>query len=187
MTSLTIGIWNANGLSPHKRELQKFLSEHKIDIMLIQETHFTVKNRFYIRGYIVYDTKHPMRKARGGTAILVKRGIKHHELPKHSYRRFQATSISVADKFGQITFSSIYCPPNFKWKADEFTEYFGALGDRFLAGGDYNAKHTYWGSRLCTPRGHRLLQSVIKNNLMCLSPNAPTHWPGDIKKNSGFN
>lgn len=41
MASLLIGLLNANGLVRHRLELHNFLTQQRIDIMLISETHFT--------------------------------------------------------------------------------------------------------------------------------------------------
>jgi len=41
-------------------------------------------------------------------------------------------------------------------------EFFNTLGDRFIAAGDYNAKHTHWGSRLVTPKGKQLYNALLK-------------------------
>ena len=78
MNTLKICHWNANVLSQHKLELQHFLSNNSIDIMLISETHLTEKNCFKINGFLFYDTKHPDGKARGGTGILIKNRIKYY-------------------------------------------------------------------------------------------------------------
>ncbi|GBP00020.1 RNA-directed DNA polymerase from mobile element jockey [Eumeta japonica] len=51
-----------------------------------------------------------------------------------------------------IVIASVYSPPRFTISADQYEEFYKSLGTRFLAAGDYNAKHTYWGSRLITPR-----------------------------------
>jgi hypothetical protein len=40
---LRLALWNANGLTQHAEELCTFISYHKIDVMLISETHFTEK------------------------------------------------------------------------------------------------------------------------------------------------
>jgi len=58
------------------------------------------------------------------------------------------------------------------------------LGDRFIAAGDYNAKHTHWGSRLVTPKGRQLYNAIIKpnNKLDYISPGSPTYWPTDPRK-----
>jgi hypothetical protein len=50
---LRVLVWNANGLSNHKLELQAFLDMHKIDIALISETNFTSRSVFKIPHYTV--------------------------------------------------------------------------------------------------------------------------------------
>ncbi|KAA5656564.1 hypothetical protein F3G64_34640, partial [Pseudomonas aeruginosa] len=49
----------------------------------------------------------------------------------------------------------------------------------FIAGGDWNAKHSHWGSRLITTRGRELKKSVDKQFLTTVSTPEPTHWPTD--------
>ena len=48
---MRIALWNANGLAQHKFELELFLKQQQIDMMLISETHFTDKNYLKIHGY----------------------------------------------------------------------------------------------------------------------------------------
>jgi hypothetical protein len=62
---LRIVLWNANGLSNHKLELQAFLDIHKIDIALIYETYFTSRFVFKIPHYTIYHTIHPDDTAHG--------------------------------------------------------------------------------------------------------------------------
>jgi hypothetical protein len=52
----------------------------------------------------------------------------------------------------------------------------------FIAGGDYNAKHTDWGSKLITPRGRELFNTMEWNNLKYLSTGELTYWPSDRNK-----
>lgn len=174
--------WNANGVSQHKLELEKFLKLNDIDIALISETHLTTNNNFKIYGYKTYDTKRPDNKPRGGSAILVKNRIKHHQLAPISKTNLQATSIAITEGNSTLNISSIYCPPNKSITEEEFSHYFATLGTRFLAAGDYNAKSPHWGSRLTTPRGKSLLQSIYKNNLQAISGGKPTYWPTDYRK-----
>ena len=54
--------------------------------------------------------------------------------------------------------------------------------NRFIAEGDYNAKHTQWGSRLVTVRGKNFLNSINTNNLNYLTTYEPTYWPTDTNK-----
>ena len=41
---MRIALWDANGVAQHKFELEIFLKQQQIDLMLISETHFTNKN-----------------------------------------------------------------------------------------------------------------------------------------------
>jgi len=46
--------WNANGITPHKLELQASLNIHNIDIAMISESHLTPTKSIKILGYKVY-------------------------------------------------------------------------------------------------------------------------------------
>jgi len=63
-------------------------------------------------------------------------------------------------------------------------QFFNSLGDHFIAAGDYNVKHTPWGSRLVTPKGKQLHNAIIKakSKLDYVSSGTPTYWPADRKK-----
>lgn len=151
--------------------------------MLIAESHFTDKSHLKIYGYNVYSTEHPDGRAHGGTAILIKKTIKHHELRPFNEDYLQATTIVVEDrKIGPTALAAVYCPPRHNIKYNKFEEFLQRLGPRFLAGGDYNAKHQAWGSRLTTTRGRELLKAMAINNCTHLSPNQPTYWPTDRNK-----
>jgi hypothetical protein len=56
---LQLALWNANGLAQHALELQSILTSRDIDIMLLSETHFTLKNYLRIPHYTIYHTNHP--------------------------------------------------------------------------------------------------------------------------------
>ncbi|KAL7304632.1 hypothetical protein TKK_0002879 [Trichogramma kaykai] len=79
---------------------------------------------------------------------------------------------------------AIYCPPGRTIKQDQFTKFFQKLGPRFIAGGDFNAKHPSWGSRSQTPspRGRQLYNAMQENNLQPASSGKPTYWPSDLAK-----
>ena len=61
-------------------------------------------------------------------------------------------------------------------------EYFQHLGDKYIAAGDYNSKHTLWGSRNTTPRARTLEKYIRNSNLNILSTGTPTYWPNDLNK-----
>lgn len=179
---LKIALWNANGLTQHRLEVETFLINHKIDIMLISESRFTNRSYIQIPKYKIYDTKHPGGGAHGGTAIIIKANIKHNEIQKYEHDYLQATSIIVEDWNGPITISAVYCPPKHTISHQIFSKFFSTLGNKFIAGGDYNAKHQQWGSRLATTRGRELRKSIIDGNLGHISSGEPTYWPTDRNK-----
>lgn len=177
-----IAVWNANGLVNHGPEISVFLKEYEIDILLISETHFTNRSYLKLHNYIIYDTKHPDGSAHGGSAVIIRRSIKHHEACKYQTHYIQATTIVIEDSRGPISISAIYCPPRHTIKERQYTEFYATLGSKFLVGGDYNAKHPRWGSRLTTPKGRELEKCIVKNNLNILSTGKPTYWPSDNNK-----
>ena len=139
---MPIVLWNANGLAQHKFELELFLKQQQIDVMLISETHFTDKNYLKVNGYNFYHTQHPSEKTHGCTGIIIKSSIKHYELPSFQKDYLQATSLVIEDRHGTITTSAVYCPPRHSIAKENFDSLFDALDNRFIAVGDYNAKHT---------------------------------------------
>ena len=181
---LNIAIWNANGLSHRLLEIKNFLQIHNIDVMLISETHFTIKNYFKLPYHEVYDTKHPDGKAHGGTAIIIKKCLNHFENEKYSEKFLQATTITIMERKGPITLSAVYCPPKYSISSETFQKFFENLGNRFIAGGDYNAKHPWWGSRLSTPnpKGRNLYEVIRNKNYNVASTGEPTYWPSDVNK-----
>jgi hypothetical protein len=56
------------------------------------------------------------------------------------------------------------------------------LGNRFLAGGDFNAKNTSWGSRITTTKGKELQKSIRNLTSICITTRQPTYWPSDPQK-----
>jgi hypothetical protein len=80
--------------------------------------------------------------------------------PNYSRDYLQATSVSVEDSVGCLTITAIYLPPTHTVRKTQLEGFYSTLGPRFIVGGDYNAKHTGWGSRLITPRGREALKHL---------------------------
>lgn len=171
-------------MNKHRLELVNFLSHEDIDIMLLSETHLTDRYNFSIPNYIFYGTNHPDGRAHGGTGVLIRRRMRHDVLEGFSEQFLQATSIRVPILHGTITISAIYCPPRFSITSDTFANFFQSLGHSFIAAGDYNAKHTHWGSRLVNPKGKQLYNCIMSRRyrLDYVSPCQPTYWPHDRNK-----
>jgi hypothetical protein len=133
--------------------------------MLISETHFTTRSYIKIPNYTIYVTHHPDGTAHGRTAIAIKNGIEHHLHGHYTLEHLQATSVTTEDCTGPLTIAAVYCPPKHNIKTEHLRSFYATLGHRFLAGGDYNSKHSSWGSRSTTPRGRELFQAMQADNL----------------------
>lgn len=179
---LKICNWNANGLIKHIQEIKHFLVNNDVDILLISETHCTSKSYVKIPQYTIYYTNHPDGTAHGGTAIIIKNNIKHFHSGNYTENHLQATTITIQEKVTTLNISSVYCPPKYNIKKDEFLKFFRTLGNRFMAGGDFNAKHRDWGSRITRTDGRQMMAAIQEHNMNYLTTREPTYWPTDRRK-----
>jgi exonuclease III len=99
------------------------------------------------KNYITYHTIHPANTARGGSAVIIRNNIKHFEGEKYVTCDIQATIVTVETSKQKLTVSAIYCPPRYNIYGNEFKTLFDKMNSRFIVGGDFNAKHTHWGSQ----------------------------------------
>lgn len=182
MASFRIVAWNANGILQHAQELEIFLWEQKIDVCLVSETHFSKENYLKIKGYKLYHTIHPDNTARGGSAVLIKENIKHFEETNYGTQAIQATAVKICTKTKKFTVTAIYCPPRYALEKNDYLRLFKTLGNHFIIGGDFNAKHTYWGSRVITTKGKHLFEAIKQTKCECQSTGKPTYWPADNNK-----
>ncbi|KAI5692632.1 hypothetical protein M8J75_014078 [Diaphorina citri] len=74
---------------------------------------------------------------------------------------------------------TVYCPPRHAIQPQDFTALINTFGTPLIAGGDWNAKHTFWGSRLISPRGRALYNATRSGNFKIISNGEPTHSPSD--------
>ncbi|KAL4090465.1 hypothetical protein QTP88_025295 [Uroleucon formosanum] len=173
--SLLILLFNANGLKNHDIELQNVLNNKRIDIALITETLFTKYSTIHIPGYKLLKTNHPDGTAHGGVAILIKSSVLFELLPNFCLDHLQSCAIIVKLNNISITIAAIYSPPKHKLTVNHYANYFNTVGNNFLIGGDFNAKHHSWGCRANNPRGSVLYNFVSQKNFKVLAP--PPPWP----------
>lgn len=180
---MRIATWNINGLAPNVLELEEIIKINKLDVVLISESHATKNSSYRITGFNIYFTPHPGDgKAHAGTAIVIRSNLKHTVLENYATQHIQATTIRLDDRAGPITLSAVYCPPKHKITPQMFEAYFSQLGNKFISGGDWNAKNTFWGSRITLPRGRSLKACLDAHHLTPLSSGEPTSWPTDHNK-----
>lgn len=182
MNHLKIATWNINGLLPKLREVELFISHNKIDILLVSETHLNDQKCVKLKGYNVYYANHPDGTCHAGSAVIIKENIKHHIHSSTRYDYLQASAITIEDWQGPLQVAAVYLPPKHTLKEEVFSSYFQTLGVRFIIGGDWNAKHTTWGSRVTNTRGRELIKSITIHKLQAISTGEPTIWPTDPRK-----
>jgi hypothetical protein len=128
----------------HKLELENFLILHKIDVALISETHFTTRTMLRIPACKTYHIPHPDDTAQhGGAAVTIRSTISHHELPHYQTPKIQAANIQINASPWPFTTTALYSPPRHTISTEEYTEFLQSLGNKFLIGGDWNAKIQY--------------------------------------------
>ena len=111
ITALRVNFWNTNGLAFHLQEIEVYLSEEELDIVLLSETHFTGRNYFSIHEHKIYHNQHPDATAHEGTAIVISEKIQHSEMNNYEEDYLQATRIKIRDSIGSLTIAAIYCSP----------------------------------------------------------------------------
>jgi len=109
--SLSIILFNANGLKNHVNQLQSVLFNKRIDIALISESHFTKHSYISIPGYSLIKSNNPDGTAHGGAAILIKHNLKYYSLPNYSQNHFQSCAISITINYIPVVIAAIYSPP----------------------------------------------------------------------------
>jgi len=182
ISTLRIMTWNANGLLDHKNELEAILETEKIDICLISETHFTNESYISFKNYSTYHTTHPTNRARGGSAVIIRNNIQHHEEKHICTEKFQITNVSIKTKQQFLTIGAVYSPPRHKISTEEYKQLLDCYQNKCLLGGDFNSKHIMWGSRLNTTKGRALSNALREANWDVVSTAKPTYWPTDCSK-----
>lgn len=179
---LVIAEWNANGVLNHINEIEIFLKHNFIDILLVSETHVTNKSYFHLHGYDIIMANHPDGKAHGGAAVVVKSNIKYEVAEPTTEPFLQAAGIKIICDNSSVSIYSVYYPPRFSVNCDQFEQFFNGLDNKFIVGGDFNAKHPWWGSRLVNPKGNQLYKCISNKQYKTLSTGSPTYWPSDPNK-----
>jgi hypothetical protein len=143
--------------------------------MLISEAHFTDKNYLKLPIYTVCHTNYPAGTARGGTAIIIKTTKEHHLQSSCKQDFLQATSVSAEDSNESLTISAVYLPPKHAIKQEQLEEFYSSNEHLLIVGGDCNAKHTDWGSRLISSRGREILRTMKKKKNRNIYPRENPH------------
>ena len=172
--TLRLACWNADGVRGKRLELEHFLGQHGVDICLLSETFLKPGQAFRLANYVCHRTDRPT--AGGGTAILVRRGIKHHSVPVPGLAQLEATAIQTELAGRPVKILAVYLSPSRPLIRVDLDACL-AGGLPFLMAGDLNTKHVDWNSRLCTTRGKLLRDYADSASCLIFRPDFPTTNP----------
>ena len=167
--SINIVTWNANGISGKIDEFKHFLTTHKIDICIVNETKIVQNTKLKFQNYIVHRKDGTLRG--GGLAILVKKGIKHTLMPEINT---QITQLTI--KLNSTLISGCYAKPYLPMNKSDLDNIF-AQGNKIVVIGDLNCRHVTWNNDNNNKNGLLLHDYIIDNNLQLLYTSTPTHYP----------
>lgn len=166
-TCLKIVAWNVGGrIFDKKAEIEHFLAKHKVDIMLLSETLLKDQNNFRVSNYRTYKSRR--NSSCRGTAILINNNISHYEIPL-ALEFAEATAIIIKIRGKDIGIVSFYNSPSVDFHKNDYDKVF-RIANTVIAAGDFNSKHTAWGSRHYNVRGKTLLDYSIDKNLFIQGP-----------------
>jgi endonuclease/exonuclease/phosphatase family metal-dependent hydrolase len=181
LTHSDILFWNARGIKTKKLELVNHLEANNIPVALIAETHLQPSITFKCANYFTYRSDRTTQRS-GGTAILARRDINHIEFPLPQLQRIEATAIQLTLNKEPVILVSVYSPPGKIFERD--LDLLIGLGHKVILAGDFNAKHSMWGSRLNNTAGQTLLSHYYKNNYIISAPAQSTFFPDRLTSRS---
>ncbi|GFX77465.1 probable RNA-directed DNA polymerase from transposon X-element [Trichonephila clavipes] len=146
---------------------------HQLYVINLQETHLQPCHHLAFPNYNIYRTDRTCRG--GGTAILIKRNIPHHEIVINN-QSFETTAIKIERSNSQpITVISAYRSPRKPILVHDLHQLFRNQ-DYVLVAGDLNAKHASW-SPIAQQNvaGHTIRRFCDSTGFTLNAPLEPTH------------
>ncbi|KAM8714568.1 hypothetical protein ACLKA7_000010 [Drosophila subpalustris] len=110
---LKIISWNAAGIINKLTELECYIHQNDIDVVVMSETHLTDADTIEIDGYYVYTANHPANTRSGGSAVIINQNIEHTTLPTLITQALQCTPVCISFA-GQslLNLVAAYLPPS---------------------------------------------------------------------------
>jgi len=133
-SSLSIFLWNANGLKQHSNELFYLIHNKNIDIALITETHLSKSANINFNGYTTIRADHPDGTSHGGSAIIIKSSLFYNQMQNINTSYLQAANIKIKINHLNVTISSAYFPPGQQITEPKLQSFLQSLSSFFIIG-----------------------------------------------------
>jgi len=186
ISTLTILLRNANGISNNTNKLQIALKENSVDISLITESHLTFNSKFKIFGYDCLQANHPDDSPHAGAALLISSKIPHSPFPPKSNQNMKLAATSANINSIPTSIISAYFHPGCQFPAESLALHLQSLNNTYIIGADFNAKHEAEGCRSTNMRGRTLLNFITNKCSKIISPASPTYWPTNANRHPDF-
>ncbi|GFR59552.1 RNA-directed DNA polymerase from mobile element jockey [Elysia marginata] len=168
--SIRIMHWNAHGIKTRKLELGVFLTENKIDVCAIQETHLKEEERFWIRGYKDFRQDRINRK-NGGIITLVNTNtltavVTYRSRPDGETvdKDTECLGIELILPSNNLHVYNIYSHPDKDFQFEPQVKQ-----DNFIVVGDFNSHSPSWGYKDLDSKGEKVEDWAIDNQLVLLN------------------
>lgn len=176
---------NVNSLvSKQKRHyFDIFLKKHKPDIVLIAEHKLNIRHKVEFSGYNIIRQNRSTGSG-GGTAICIKENFSYKKI-EINLNSVENTAIEVNLIDGSvISFVSMYLRPSVNLSAFDMNKILSLLNsNKFILGGDLNARHPSWGD-VSTNANGRFLSDWLNNQPLVQL--VPTKFPTRVSTCESF-
>jgi hypothetical protein len=129
--------------------------------------------KFKCPNYVIYRSDR-VNKRGGGSAILIRKNLKHNEFLLPHLQHMEATAIQLHINKELIILVFVYNPPVKIIQRD--LDLLIGTGRKVILAGDLNAKHITWRARQNNTAGQSLLKHYYKSNYVISAPSQPTHF-----------
>ncbi|CAK9816290.1 RNA-directed DNA polymerase from mobile element jockey [Anthophora plagiata] len=143
------------------------------DIVMLNETKLNEKHTVYFKNYKIIRNDRPNARKGGGTAIIIKKGIKHETIHINTRTEVIETTairLNTSDN-NKLILIAIYAKkgPNAKFR-EELEKLFIELdlmkqSNYYVIAGDFNAKHESWANKINDERGIALKEWIDNNDI----------------------
>ena len=172
--SLRIMQWNADGINTKIAELNHFVKEHKIDVVIIQESKLTEnKPTPKLYGYAAVRSDRPGSEFPGGGLLTyIKHNVAYRKVGSAKNGNVEAQSVSIQQSANRwLDITNIYIPP----KAKENNITWIPTSEAAILAGDLNGHTPLWDrTQPSDEMGDKIVDYILEKNLFCCNTGEAT-------------
>jgi len=161
--ALNVLQWNCNGVRPQVHELKHFVASAPLpyEVICLQEMFLKSGQKLSIPGYSIIRRVR-QHAPKGGLAILVQSHVRYVKINGIEVNGMEIMGIALKTDTGYTTVINGYRPPHKAIDITQFDRIF--VNDTTILTGDFNAKHTLWGSETEDDTGLAIEIAMDKHN-----------------------